>query len=199
MDNTENTQAKNATKTKNSKIGCLTIILAIVAIAGIGNFVYGFFSNLFPDDDLNPIELKEKADETDSFLNGGTIIIDSYYGIMAENLTNFSSGASTIVDIYSSCEDLRDYYLDYSDAIDDLDDDVATDYAQAAKKYAGNLLLIHGDIMDYLDTYETSSLTSAEEGISLVTYYREQLTEARKLYLIQGGFSAAEIDELLSY
>ena len=53
--------------------------------------------------------------------------------------------------------------------------------------------------MDYLDTYETSSLTSAEEGISLVTYYREQLTEARKLYLIQGGFSAAEIDELLSY
>lgn len=151
-----------------------------------------------PEPSLSPEEMRAQAESNDLMINASVEAADRYYDILVEAISGLEDGTSSLLDVYSTCEDMEEYLRGFSAHVDEVTDPAAEEYKDAAIGYIGNFQLVAHDLMEYIDSGEMSDLSDAQEGLELAPAYIAQLLAARTAYLEAAGFSGDEIAEMLS-
>lgn len=151
-----------------------------------------------PEASLSPEEMRAQAEANDLIINSSVEAADRYYDILVEAISGLEDGTSSLLDVYSTCEDMEEYLRGFSAHVDEVTDPAAEEYKDAAVGYIGNFRLVAHDLMEYIDSGEMSDLSDAQEGLELAPAYIAQLLAARTAYLEAAGFSGDEIAEMLS-
>lgn len=164
------------------------VIVVIAVLAVIGSQVGG--------NNSGPVS-KEEAEANDLKIYTSVKLARNYLDYLFEQSENIENGSSTALDVYNTCKDIRDYMLQFSDHIDEVEDSRAEEYKDTAKSYIGNIRLIASDMMAYIDEGSMENLSSAQEGIQLIPTYESLVDEARSEYLSSSGFSDLEIQGII--
>lgn len=154
--------------------------------------------NTKEEDNKEPSEEeKQKAKSNDLMIYTTAEMAEKYYNILVEDMAGLETGESTLLDVYSTCKDLKEYMPKYSDHLDEVDDDTAEAYIKAVNNYVWNIYVVSDNLMEYIDENKMSALSDAKDGISLSSTYAIKVASERMNYLSQSGFTADEISEIM--
>ena len=177
-------------------------VLVVLVLAAIGSALgdedAGPAATPTPEPSLSPEEMRAQAESNDLMINASVEAADRYYDILVEAISGLEHGTSSLLDVYSTCEDMEEYLRGFSAHVDEVTDPAAEEYKDAAVGYIGNFQLVAHDLMEYIDSGEMSDLSDAQEGLELAPAYIAQLLAARTAYLEAAGFSSDEIAEMLA-
>lgn len=151
-----------------------------------------------PEASLSPEEMRAQAEANDLIINSSVEAADRYYDILVEAISGLEDGTSSLLDVYSTCEDMEEYLRGFSAHVDEVTDPAAEEYKDAAIGYIGNFQLVAHDLMEYIDSGEMSDLSDAQAGLELAPAYIAQLLTARTAYLEAAGFGSDEIAEMMA-
>lgn len=147
---------------------------------------------------LTPEEAKDLAERVDGVYSVAAKYAERYYGILVDDMSGLETEESSLLDVYGTCEDIKEYMKNYSDQLDTVEDPAAGEYKDAVYYYIWNIYAIADDLIKYIDDEKMEDLESAEEGMSLIGYYTNEIASARINYLQGVGFTEEEIDSLLA-
>ena len=165
-------------------------IIAVFVLACIGSL---------SNNHSNPVKThtKEEAKTNDGIVYISVKYTEKYFDILQESIESLENSESSLLDVYSTCEDMRNVLSGFIDRIQEINDSVINSYIESAKNYISNINLIAKEIMDYIDDNEISKLSSAKEGIALIQTYKTMFLDEREKYLLSCGFTEEEADNLL--
>lgn len=142
-------------------------------------------------------EKKQQTKSNDLIIYTTAEMAERYYNILVEDMAGLETGESTLLDVYSTCEDLKEYMPKYSDHLDEVEDDTAKDYIKAVNNYVWNIYTISDNLIEYINENKMSALSDAKDGISLSSTYALKVVSERTNYLSQAGFTTDEIIEIM--
>lgn len=165
-------------------------IIAVFVLACIGSL---------SNNHSNPVKThtKEEAKTNDGIVYISVKYTEKYFDILQESIESLENSESSLLDVYSTCEDMRNVLSGFIDRLQEINDSVINSYIESAKNYISNINLIAKEIMDYIDNDDMSKLSSAKEGIALIQSYKTMFLDEREKYLLSCGFTEEEADNLL--
>ena len=112
---------------------------------------------------------------------------------LLELMQQLESGESTLLDVYSYCTQIEEFYKTWRDQLSEIEDDSAEEYIDACSGHCANTYMIASHLKKYIDDTDMASLDSAKECIGLIAYSENEITEKRTAYLSQAGCTEEEI------
>lgn len=138
---------------------------------------------------------KAEAESADLQISTAVEMSKNYYDVLSAQMAGLETGESSMLDVYTTCEEMKEYLFGFRDHVDEIEDENAEEYKDAAKSYIANISVIADDVMDYIDNGEMSILSDIQEGIQLIPYCQSMVDEARGNYLSLYGIAAEESEE----
>ena len=108
-------------------------------------------------------------------------------------LTDFSNGNLSAVDFYQFCQETKDYFANASLSFDYGTSSDEKDYLSAFRSMALSDQMAAESLMKYLDSWDTSDLSSAEENIQNAVSAATTIASNRGTLLVKAGLSQEEI------
>lgn len=142
---------------------------------------------------LSPEEVKKAAEVTDLNIARPVWIAKQYWENINERMGGLDTGETDLLDLYSYCNDAADFMLEQVRAIDDVEDENAQAYKDAAASYISVVWSISSDLVKYIDNLEMETLDKVKENISLLSIAESEFNDARTEYLTAAGFTEEEI------
>ena len=129
-------------------------------------------------------ESKKTAGENDLAIYKPVRSAKASYEKLSGMIQQLGTGETTIVDVYSYCEQVKDWCSDWKDEFDEIKDESAEAYIDASNGYVSTVYMIAHDL---------SKLESAKESISIMPGAEQIVNDARNEYLAAAGFTDEEI------
>ena len=123
---------------------------------------------------------KNVAESADLQISTAVEMSKNYYDVLSERMDGLETGEFSMLDVYTTCEEMKEYLHEFRDHVDEIEDENADDYKDAAKSYIANIVVIADDVMDYIDNGEMSTLSDIQEGVRLISYCQTMVDEARE-------------------
>ena len=138
-------------------------------------------------------ESKKTAGENDLAIYKPVRSAKASYEKLSGMIQQLGTGETTIVDVYSYCEQVKDWCSDWKDEFDEINDESAEAYIDASNGYVSTVYMIAHDLSKYIDDEDFSKLESAKESISIMPGAEQIVNDARNEYLAAAGFTDEEI------
>ena len=110
----------------------------------------------------------------------------------------YSAGSASAVELYQACETAEEYFRNASMAFDYGKTQDEKDYLSAFKSFALCDQMAAQDLMDYLDTFETSKMSSAQKNIQEAVEAMTTISENRGKLLSMTDLTNDEIMERIN-
>lgn len=144
-----------------------------------------------------PAPSKETAESNDLMIYTTLEMAERYLGVLQDAINGLGDGSATMLDVYNTCEDVKQYMMQFDDHLDEVVDESAASYKDAVHGY---IILLWGaadSLMDYIDDNEMSDLSDAQDSIEALTPQVYLTVSERMAYLSNSGFSDEEIQAIL--
>lgn len=146
----------------------------------------------------SPAPSKETAESNDLKIYTTLEMAERYFGVFQTAINGLGDGSATMLDVYSTCEDVKKYMSQFDDHLDEVADESAEAYKDAVHGY---IILLWGaadSLMDYIDEDKMSDLSDAQDSIEALTPQVYQIVAERMLYLSNAGFTDEEVQAILA-
>lgn len=144
-----------------------------------------------------PANAKEAAESYDLMIYTTLEMAERYLGVLQEDLNGLTDGSATMLDVYNTCENVKQYMSQFDDHLDEVPDEAAAAYKEAVHGY---IILLWGaadSLMEYIDNQEMSDLSDAQESVEALTPQVYLAVAERMAYLSNAGFTDEEIQAIL--
>lgn len=200
---TANTDQNQKAKKKKPTLWIIIAVIAVIAIIGnmgdsntIDTNQSSSSTSAVEAQSMTPEEIKDAAAENDLNIARPVMIAYRYYNNLNDKMAGLDTGETSLLDVYSYCEEMYDFLLDQYGTLNDMENDTEgeyTEYLEAAEGYVATAMFIPDKIIDYIDNDSMDSLQDAQENISLLPYAESEFNDAREAYLKAAGFTDEEI------
>lgn len=144
-----------------------------------------------------PAPSKETAESNDLMIYTTLEMAERYLGIFQDALNGLGDGSATILDVYNTCEDVKQYMIQFDNHLDEVVDESADAYKDAVSGYTVLLWGAADSLMKYIDDNEISGLSDAQDSIEALTPQVYLAVSERMAYLSNAGFTDEEIQAIL--
>lgn len=144
-----------------------------------------------------PAPSKETAESNDLMIYTTLEMAERYLGIFQDALNGLGDGSATILDVYNTCEDVKQYMIQFDNHLDEVVDESADAYKDAVSGYTVLLWGAADSLMKYIDDNEISDLSDAQDSIEALTPQVYLAVSERMAYLSNAGFTDEEIQAIL--
>lgn len=144
-----------------------------------------------------PAPSKETAEINDLMIYTTLEMAERYLGIFQDALNGLGDGSATILDVYNTCEDVKQYMIQFDNHLDEVVDESADAYKDAVSGYTVLLWGAADSLMKYIDDNEISDLSDAQDSIEALTPQVYLAVSERMAYLSNAGFTDEEIQAIL--
>ena len=173
----------------------LTVFLSLailLSLSGCSTNEISQSSSQSASTELSAEEQKNVAESADLQISTAVEMSKNYYDVLSERMDGLETGEFSMLDVYTTCEEMKEYLRGFRDHVDEVEDENAEDYKDAAKSYIANISVIADDVMAYVDNGEISTLSDIQEGVRLISYCQTMVDEARENYLALYGITGEE-------
>lgn len=171
----------------------LIILLVLGAIGSMGDDL----EDSTNDAAQTPAPSKETAESNDLMIYTTLEMAERYLGIFQDALNGLGDGSATILDVYNTCEDVKQYMIQFDNHLDEVVDESADAYKDAVSGYTVLLWGAADSLMKYIDDNEISDLSDAQDSIEALTPKVYLAVSERMAYLSNAGFTDEEIQAIL--
>lgn len=123
---------------------------------------------------------------------------DKIIGLLQDGIDLASDDSATLLDLYDLAKAAKDSQSKLFSALLDATDDTTRAYVEAAQLYIMNGYQLAENLINYIDTNEMKYLSQAKECVQSVSDYTYVVLGARMQYLYDGGFTDAEVGNILT-
>lgn len=197
---------KQVSEKPKKKHGCLmwfivfVVFVALVSI-GVSNFEepgdLSARSNVTQQDNEPEVTSEQLLEFDDRTWADFVNMWDNHFALMSW-IDAYSAGNASAVELYQACETAEEYFRNASMSFDYGKTQDEKDYLSAFKSFALSDQMAAQDLMDYLDTFETGKMSSAQENIQAAVDAVTTISENRGKLLSMTDLTDDEIMERIN-